>query len=277
MRVTLLGTGGSAGVPMIGGADGSGDWGACDPAEPRNRRTRSSIVIENAHNQRLLVDTSPDMRAQFLANRVVGADAVLFTHAHADHITGIDDVRILNRIARRPLEAFATQPTIDEIARRFGYVFAPWDGKGFYRPVLTANPVNPGDTVHAIGLAVRVFGQGHGRIETLGLRVGAFAYSTDVVHLDEPALEILTGVDTWVVGCFLRHDTHWTHANLPIVLSWVERLRPRRTVLTHMGPDMDWAWLHAHLPGGIEAGYDGMVLEVSDAPAPNVQAARPSA
>jgi phosphoribosyl 1,2-cyclic phosphate phosphodiesterase len=103
MRVTLLGTGGSAGVPMIGGADGSGDWGACDPAEPRNRRTRSSIVIENSYNQRLLIDTSPDMRAQFLANCIPGADAVLFTHAHADHITGIDDVRILNRIARRPL------------------------------------------------------------------------------------------------------------------------------------------------------------------------------
>jgi phosphoribosyl 1,2-cyclic phosphate phosphodiesterase len=264
MRVTLLGTGGSAGVPMIGGADGSGDWGACDPAEPRNRRTRSSIVIENTHNQRLLIDTSPDMRDQFLANRVPGADAVLFTHAHADHITGIDDVRILNRIARRPLEAFATQSTVDEIARRFGYVFAPWDGKGFYRPVLTPHPVKPGDTVQTIGLDVRLFSQGHGRIETLGLRIGAFAYSTDVVHLAEPALEILAGIDTWVVGCFLRHDTHSTHANLPTVLGWVARLRPRRTILTHMGPDMDWAWLSAHLPDGIEAGYDGMVLEVGD-------------
>src|SRR5579862_7290224 len=126
MRVTLLGTGGSAGVPMIGGADGAGDWGACDPSEPRNVRTRSSILIENSHDQRLLVDSSPDMRGQFIANRVKGADAVLFTHAHADHITGIDDVRILNRIAGRPLEAFATRNTMDEITRRFGYAFAPW-------------------------------------------------------------------------------------------------------------------------------------------------------
>jgi phosphoribosyl 1,2-cyclic phosphate phosphodiesterase len=263
MRVTLLGTGGSAGVPMIGGADGSGDWGVCDPGEPRNRRTRSSIVIENSHNQRILIDTSPDMRDQFLGCRVPGADAVLFTHAHADHITGIDDVRILNRIAKRPLEAFATQKTLDEITRRFGYVFAPWDGKGFYRPVLTAKPVCPGETISALGLDMTLFSQGHGRIETLGLRIGPFAYSTDVVHLDEAALQALAGIDTWVVGCFLRHDTHWTHANLPTVFSWVERLQPRRTVLTHMGTDMDWGWLRANLPPGIEAGYDGMVLDLA--------------
>jgi phosphoribosyl 1,2-cyclic phosphate phosphodiesterase len=265
MRVTLLGTGGSAGVPMIGGADGTGDWGACDPAEPLNRRTRSSIVIENSLNQRLLIDSSPDMRAQFLASGVPGADAVLFTHAHADHITGIDDVRILNRIAKRPLEAFATRKTLDEITSRFGYAFAPWDGKGFYRPVLTAKLVNPGETVQAVGLDVRVFAQGHGRIETLGLRIGPFGYSTDVVELNDAAMEALAGVDTWVVGCFLRHEYHWTHANLPTVLGWVERLRPRRTVLTHMGPDMDWAWLRENLPPGVEAGYDGMVLEFGEA------------
>lgn len=264
MRVTLLGTGGSAGVPMIGGADGRGDWGVCDPAEPRNRRMRSSIVIENSWDQRLLVDTSPDMRAQFLASGIRGADAVLFTHAHADHITGIDDVRILNRIAGRPLDAFASQTTLDEIRRRFGYVFGPWDGKSFYRPVLTANLAESGKTVRAAGLDVRLFSQAHGPIETLGLRVGPFGYSTDVVALDDAAFDVLAGVDTWVVGCFLRHEHHWTHANLPIVLGWVDRLRPRRTILTHMGPDMDWAWLGANLPSGVEAGYDGMVLEIDD-------------
>jgi phosphoribosyl 1,2-cyclic phosphate phosphodiesterase len=264
MRVTLLGTGGSAGVPMIGGPRGLGDWGACDPREPRNRRTRSSIVVENSYNQRLLVDTSPDMRDQFLNNGIPGADAVLFTHAHADHVTGIDDVRILNRIAKRPLDAFATQYTLDEITRRFGYVFAPWDGRGFYRPVLTAKLANPGDTVRAAGLDVTLFRQGHGRIETLGLRIGPFGYSTDVVELDDAAFDVLEGVDTWVVGCFLRHDTHWTHANLPTVLGWVDRIRPRRTVLTHMGPDMDWAWLRENLPAGLEAGHDGLVLEFDD-------------
>jgi phosphoribosyl 1,2-cyclic phosphate phosphodiesterase len=263
--VTLLGTGGSAGVPLIGGADGSGNWGVCDPAEPHNRRTRSSIIIETADHKRLLVDTSPDMRAQFLSCRIPGADAVLFTHAHADHVTGLDDVRILNRIANRPLQAFATQKTLDEIGRRFGYALAPWDGKSFYRPVLTPEPVCPGDTIHAAGLEVGLFTQGHGRIDTLGLRIGPFGYSTDVVELDETALRTLAGVDTWVVGCFLRYEHHWTHANLTTVLGWVERLRPRRTVLTHMGVDMDWAWLRRNLPVGVEPGFDGMVLEFDDA------------
>ena len=191
---------------------------------------------------------------------------MLFTHSHADHVVGIDDVRILNRIANRPLEAFATRETLDEMTRRFGYAFAPLDGKSFYRPVLAAKPVNPGDKIRAIDLDLELFIQDHGRMQTLGLRIGPFAYSTDVVRLDDAALDLLAGVDTWVVDCFLRHEPHWTHANLPTVLGWVERVRPRRTVLTHMGTDMDWAWLQENLPDGVEAGYDGMVLEFGDPP-----------
>jgi phosphoribosyl 1,2-cyclic phosphate phosphodiesterase len=263
MKVTLLGTGGSAGVPMIGGADGSGDWGDCDPGEPRNRRTRSSIVVETEKNQRLLVDTSPDMRNQLLDCRIPGVDAVLFTHAHADHITGIDDVRILNRIANRPLPAFATEATLAEITLRFGYAFRPWEPPHFFRPVLEAKTIEPGDTIDTAGLSIRVFRQSHGRGETLGLRIGGFGYSTDVVALDEDALAALEGVDTWAVDCFLRTERHWTHASLETVRGWVERLKPRRTVLTHMGTEMDWAWMAANLPPGIEAGYDGMVLHVT--------------
>jgi phosphoribosyl 1,2-cyclic phosphate phosphodiesterase len=262
MKVTLLGTGGSAGVPMIGGADGAGDWGDCDRNEPRNWRTRTSIVVEMADKQRLLVDTSPDMRTQLLACRIPGVDAIVFTHAHADHVTGLDDVRILNRIANRPLEAFASAATLDEMTRRFGYAFRPWDPPHFYRPVLAAKPVAPGDVFEAAGAVVRVFTQNHGKVETLGLRIGAFGYSTDVVELDDAAFAVLEGVDTWVVGCFLRRDAHWTHANLTTVRGWVDRLKPRRTVLTHMGTEMDWGWMQANLPPGIEAGYDGMVLEV---------------
>ena len=111
-------------------------------------------------------------------------------------------------------------------------------------------------------MTVRLFNQNHGRVDTLGLRIGGFGYSTDVVRLDEDGLAVLAGVDTWVVGCFLRKGTHPTHANLATVLGWVDRLRPRRTVLTHMGTEMDWAWMQAHLPPGVEAGYDGMVLSV---------------
>jgi phosphoribosyl 1,2-cyclic phosphate phosphodiesterase len=262
MRVTLLGTGGSAGVPMIGGADGSGDWGDCDPAEPRNRRTRSSIVVEGLDKQRLLVDTSPDMRSQLLDCRIPGVDAVLFTHAHADHLTGIDDVRILNRIANRPLPAFASAETLAEITRRFGYAFRPWEPPHFYRPVLQAKSVQHGDVFETAGMSVRVFTQNHGKVETLGLRIENFAYSTDVVALDGAAFTALQDVDTWVVDCFVRNGPHWTHANLDTVAGWVARLRPRRTVLTHMGTEMDWAWMQANLPPGTEAGFDGMVLDI---------------
>lgn len=263
MKVTLLGTGGSAGVPMIGGADGGGDWGECDPNEPRNRRTRSSIIIEQVQNQRLLVDTSPDMRSQLLDCRISGVDAILFTHAHADHISGMDDVRILNRIAGRPLAAYGTEATLAEITKRFGYAFRPWEPPKFYRPVLEPRPLDQNDTFEAAGMTIRVFPQAHGRTNSLGLRVKNFAYSTDVVELREESLAVLEGLDTWVVGCFLRADYHWTHANLKTVLGWLDRLRPRRTVLTHMGTDMDWGWLRANLPEGVEPGYDGMVLEVA--------------
>ncbi len=265
IRATLLGTGGSAGVPMIGGVDGRGDWGLCDPSEPRNRRTRASIVVE-AGNGALLVDTAPDMRAQLLACAVSRVDAVLFTHAHADHIAGLDDVRILNRIAGRPLEAIATGATLDELARRFDYAFRPWTPPGFYRPVLVARPTQPGETVFCAGMRVRLFDQDHFTTRTLGLRIGGFGYSTDAVALDEAAFAVLDGVDTWVVGCFQR-TPHRTHAWLARALEWAGRVGARRTVLTHMGPDLDWDWLQRNLPAGVEPGFDGQVLECPDDPA----------
>jgi len=262
MRVTLLGTGGSAGVPTIGGTDGRGDWGICDPMQPRNRRTRASILMQ--HNGfALLVDTSPELREQLVGNGVRRVDAVLYTHAHADHISGLDDVRILNRVANRPLEAFATPATLDDLARRFDYAFRPWKPPGFFRPVLLPRPVLPGQVVVAGGMTVHVIDQDHGFTRSLGLRAGAFAYSTDAVSLDEAAFTTLEGIDTWVVGCFQRR-VHQTHAWVGRVLEWVARVRPRRTVLTHMGTDMDWAWLQAHLPPGMEPGYDGMVIEVPE-------------
>jgi phosphoribosyl 1,2-cyclic phosphate phosphodiesterase len=261
MRVVLLGCGASAGVPMIGGADGAGDWGACDPAEPRNRRSRSSILIEE-RDARLLVDTAPDLRAQLLACAIGRVDAILYTHAHADHITGLDDVRALNRIVGRPLEAFATRRTLDELSRRFGYAFQPWEPSFVSRPVLEPREVAPGQIVTMAGLEAALFEQRHGFAPTLGLRIGGFAYSTDVAGLDEVALGILNGVDTWVVGCFSR-TPHPAHAHLDVVLEWAGRIGARRTVLTHMGTDLDWAWLTRNLPRGVEAGFDGMVLEVS--------------
>lgn len=262
MRVTILGCGGSAGVPQIGGADGRGDWGACDPAEPRNRRTRSSIIIDGGAGC-LLVDTGPDMRAQLIACGVRQVDAVLYTHAHADHITGLDDVRILNRIAGRPLDAYATAAVLADLDARFGYAFRPWSPPGFFRPVLVGRPVEAGQTVELLGMRVALLDQDHGFTRTLGLRTGRFGYSTDVAGLDDAALDVLRGVDTWVVDCFQR-ASHKTHANVEQVVAWAAQVGARRTVLTHMGYDLDWSWLVQRLPRGIEPAYDGLVLDMPD-------------
>ncbi len=260
IRVTVLGSGGSAGVPLIGGADGRGDWGACDPEEPRNRRSRSSIIVE-ANGTVLLVDTSPDLRTQLLANAVVRVDAVLYTHAHADHVVGLDDLRIVNRILGRPLEVFGTAATLAEIRSRFPYAFLPWEHPGFFRPVLEPRIVVPG-TVSRIGaIDLLPIDQDHGFSRSLGFRVGGFAYTTDVVALDETTLALLAGIDTWMIGCFQRRR-HSTHAWLERVLDWITRVRPRRAVLTHMGFDMDWGWMAAHLPAGVEPACDGMVIDL---------------
>jgi len=262
LKVTLLGVGGSAGVPHIGGADGFGDWGACDRAEPRNRRTRSSIVIEQSE-QRILVDTSPDMRTQLLSCGVGRVDAIVFTHAHADHILGFDDVRLLNRSRGTSIPAYATARTLSELEARFAYAFKPWTPPYFFRPVMVPNPIEAGETASIAGMAVRTFVQDHHFMPTLGMRVGGFGYSTDAVTLDDAAFEALAGIDTWVVDCFQRQP-HRTHAWLSRTLEWIRRVKPRRAVLTHMGNDMDYGWLTERLPPGVEVGVDGLIIEVAD-------------
>ena len=241
--------------------DGRGDFGACDPAEARNLRSRSSIVIE-APDGNILVDTGPDLRSQLLANAISLVPAIIFTHAHADHITGLDDVRLLNRIIDKPILGFATGATRAELHNRFDYAFKPWTPPGFYRPVIEMQTISPGDTLQICGAEVRTFDQDHHVMRTLGLRIGNFAYSTDVVRLDEAAFSTLEGVDTWLVGCFQRPQ-HLTHAHLDLVLAWRKRLGVRRTVLTHMGIDMDWAWLKANLPADVEPAHDGLALEIA--------------
>jgi phosphoribosyl 1,2-cyclic phosphate phosphodiesterase len=264
MRVTLLGVGGSGGVPLLGGPDERGNWGECDPAEPRNRRTRSSALVEDGQGRRLLIDAGPDMRAQLLAAGAGHLDAVVFTHTHADHVMGIDDLRIVNRVRGSALDAFGTYVTLAELTTRFEYAFRPPPPQGFFRPALTPRPVAPGETVEMGGIPVRIFRQDHRVMETLGFRIGSFAYSTDVVAFPPESLAALEGLDTWVIGCFQRAP-HPVHADIRLVAEWVRRLRPRRTVLTHMGTDLDWAWMRANLPAGIEPGHDGMVLDVPEA------------
>jgi len=256
MRVTILGCGGSGGVPLSNGL-----WGACDPSNPKNRRRRPSILIQE-QGLDILVDTGPDMREQLIAAGCSKLDAVLYTHPHADHIHGIDDVRALNVQAGRVIDAYGNGATLSNLEARFSYVFSPIDHAkyGFYRPQLRAHVVESGP-FEVGGLEIIAFPQDHYSCVSLGFRIGGFAYSTDVVSLDEHAFATLAGVDTWVVDA-LRETPHPAHAHLARTLSWIERLKPRRAILTHMNHDMDYETLHRKLPAGVEPGYDGMVIDL---------------
>jgi phosphoribosyl 1,2-cyclic phosphate phosphodiesterase len=256
MRVTMLGCGPSWGVPRIGG-----DWGACDPANPKNRRRRVSVLVEEK-GAVLLIDTSPDLREQLLAASVQRVDAVLFSHAHADHLHGIDDLRSVNWLMRSAIPVFAAPHALAEIDRRFGYVFEPpKPGRefAFYKPVLDPRTID--GPFEAAGIAVTPFQQDHGYSKTLGFRIGGFAYSTDVVALDEAAFAALAGVEVWIVDC-IRRRPHVTHANLERSLEWVARVKPKRALLTHMDESLDYETLRRELPAGVEPGYDGLVIEL---------------
>jgi phosphoribosyl 1,2-cyclic phosphate phosphodiesterase len=256
MRVTMLGCGPSWGVPRIGG-----EWGACDPRNPRNARRRVSVLVEEGGSV-LLIDTSPDLRLQLLDARIRRIDAVLFTHAHADHLHGIDDLRSVNQLMGRPIPVFANEQSLNEIRRRFGYVFDPVKPARqsfYYKPVLEANVIE--GPFRAAGVEVTPFLQDHGFSTTLGFRIGAFAYSTDVLDLDEAAFAALAGIEIWIVDC-IRRAPHPTHSHLAKTLGWIERARPRRAVLTHMEESLDYETLARELPAGVEPGYDGLVLEL---------------
>jgi len=256
MKVTILGCGPSGGVPLLGN-----DWGDCDPTNPKNRRRRASILVEE-HGARLLVDTSPDMRAQLLDAGVGHLDAILFTHAHADHCHGIDEVRALNRAMGKPIPIHASAPTLAELRQRFAYIFRPQDpaaGAVFYKPSLLTSVIEgPFD---AAGVGVVPFSQDHGFSQTLGFRFGALAYSTDVVGLDDEAFAALAGVETWIVDSY-RRTPHPTHSHLAQTLDWIARVRPKRALLTHMDVQLDYDTLCRELPVGVEPAFDGMVIEV---------------
>lgn len=250
----MLGCGGSGGVPLVGGV-----WGRCDPAEPRNRRRRVSILVEEAGTQ-LVVDTSPDFRQQMLDADCRRLDAVLFTHAHADHVHGLDDLRSLNRVMKAPIPVFADAATLRELARRFDYAFRKLEpGAHYYKPTLEATEIAGAFRVGAIDVVP--FVQDHGYSTTLGFRFGRIAYSTDVVRLDTAAFAALDGVDTWIVDC-LRDDPHPTHSHLEQTLEWVRQVAPRRAILTHMSELLDYRDLRGRLPPGVEPGYDGLVVDL---------------
>jgi phosphoribosyl 1,2-cyclic phosphate phosphodiesterase len=256
VKVTVLGCGASTGVPAIGP-----NWGACDPADPRNRRRRCSLLVEIGAVG-LLIDTSPDLREQLIDAGVRRLDAVLLTHAHADHLHGIDDIRQLNRLMKAAIPLWADAPTLAEIGRRFGYVLEPPREPGhFYKPTLEPHAITGPFAV--AGVDVRPFAQNHGFSTTLGFRIGGLAYSTDVTELDEPALAALAGIELWIVDC-MRKAPHPTHSHLAKTLGWIERVAPRRAVLTHMDQSLDYRVLAAELPAGVEPGYDGLAIDLPD-------------
>jgi len=254
VKAVILGCGTSSGVPRVGN-----DWGACDPADPRNRRRRASIMVETART-RILVDTGPDLREQLLTADVADVDAVIWTHDHADHCHGIDDLRQLFHARGRPVEGYARGWTLEALGTRFAYAF---DGKEGYPPVTTGHLL-PAEIV--IG-DIRVIStdQPHGGITSVGLRFEAegksIAYATDFNAMTDDMATLYADVDLWVVDA-LRRRPHPTHPHLAEVLGWIAAFRPARALLTHMDQSMDYASLAAELPDGVAPAYDGLEVRV---------------
>ncbi|SMF76674.1 MBL fold metallo-hydrolase [Allosphingosinicella indica] len=252
MKLRILGCGTSSGVPRIGT-----EWGDCDPAEPRNRRRRVSILVEY-EGTRILVDTSPDLREQLLDADVAHLDGVIWTHDHADHCHGIDDLRAVFHVRGNALPGYARPETLASLTARFTYAFA---GIGGYPPMLDGRDL--GDCIDIGGIAVRAVDQPHGDILSTGLRFEAagvaIGYSTDCNVLTDEMRDLFEGVDAWIVGA-LRRQPHPSHASLAEALEWISAIRPKRAILTHMDHSMDYARLVAELPPGIEPGYDGLEI-----------------
>lgn len=254
MKVRILGSGTSSGVPRIGN-----DWGACDPMEPRNRRTRASILVESA-TTRILVDTSPDLREQLLAADVAHVDAVIWTHDHADHCHGIDDLRQLMHLAGVPIRGLARAATMASLPQRFRYVFK---GGGPYRATATMEQLH--DIMTIGDIVVRVADQPHGGITSAGLRFEhdgmSIGYATDFNEFTTGMRQLYQGLDLWVADALRRHP-HPTHPHLAQTLAWGRECAVKRSVLVHMDNSMDYRTLMAELPTGFEPGYDGMELTV---------------
>lgn len=269
LSVTILGCGSSGGVPRLGGPDGSGNWGVCDPSNPKNTRRRCSALVKRESPRgttTILVDTSPDLRQQLLDARTSALDAVVITHDHADQLHGIDDLRLVFHVTHRRLDMYGDEETLREVKRRFRYCFETPDG-GVYPPILTPRVISEPFREFAIegaggAIPVLPFWQQHGPIRSLGLRFGGIAYSSDVNGLPEESFAALEGLDCWIVDA-LRYTPHPTHANVETALAWIARVKPARAVLTNLHLDLDYDTLKRELPFGVEPAYDGMVIEGS--------------
>jgi phosphoribosyl 1,2-cyclic phosphate phosphodiesterase len=260
VQVKILGCGGSGGVPLMNGTTG-GNWGNCDPGNPKNRRRRVSILVSDGDTN-ILVDASPDLREQCLTFGVGALDAVLITHDHADHCHGLDDLRAMSYRLKRPIPVYMDDKTSRSLLAKFAYAFvSSRNPESIYRAILEDRLIE--GPFMAGTIPVRPFVQKHGPETCLGLRFGNFAYSTDISEMTEEVEEALDGVHTWVVDC-LRDRPHPTHSHSDLTFEWIRRIKPKRAVLTHMNQELDYEDIRARCPAGVEPAYDGLCLEVPD-------------
>ncbi len=259
-RYTILGCGSSAGVPRIGN-----DWGACDPQNPKNRRRRCAMLVERIGQNgttRALIDTGPDLREQLLSADVSKLDGVAYTHSHADHVHGVDDLRVVVYNLKQRLKVYADGATANALIARFGYVFVQPAGSA-YPPILDLLNIDGPVSISGAGgdIVLEPFTVKHGRIDSLGFRIGGLAYLPDVSEMYDKSWEAVQGLDIWVLDA-LRREPHPTHAHLARSLEWIERAAPKQAVLTNMHIDLDYETVKAETPANITPAYDGMVLSL---------------
>ncbi len=261
LHFRILGCGSSGGVPRLGGL-----WGACDPTNPKNRRQRCSLLVTRTSGDRatrVLIDTTPDMRAQLLDAEVGTLDAVVYTHSHADHVHGIDDLRMVVFNKRERLQVWADGDTSNDLLGRFGYAFVQPKGSS-YPPILELNTIKGDVTISGEGgdIVLRPFEVEHGNIDALGFRIGDVAYLPDVSDIPDNVWPVLENLDIWIVDA-LRRDPHPTHAHLAKTLDWIAKVAPKRAILTNMHNDLDYATVAAETPAHIDPAFDGMTITVT--------------
>ncbi len=264
IRLTVLGCASSPGVPRI-----TDDWGNCDPENPKNRRRRPAALVErigeNGGVTRVAIDTGPDFREQMLSANVMSLDAVVYTHPHADHIHGIDDLRSFALQRRELVDVYADRPTLDRLLQGFGYCFKTPEGSA-YPPILRANLIDHNKPVEIAGegglLSLQPLPQNHGMITSLGFRAGTIAYCPDVSGFPEKTEQALQGLDYLIIDA-LQYRRHPSHLSLEEALDWIARLSPKHAVLTHMHVPLDYETVMGETPDNVEPAYDGMVIEVT--------------
>lgn len=258
LRFTILGCGSSGGVPRLGG-----NWGACDPKNPRNKRRRCSLLIQRFENEgvtSVLIDTSPDMREQLLDAEIGALDAVVYTHEHADHLHGLDDLRMIVLAMKKRLPVFAGPRTRDMIMERFGYAFETPTGSP-YPPILDMHDLGSELVVDGAGGQIRIntFDVEHGNIDVRAIRVNDVLYTPDISALmGNPEID-LANIECWILDS-LRYTPHPSHANVEQALEWIETYAPKRAILTNMHVDLDYETLDRETPDNVTPAYDGMQL-----------------